>query len=211
MKNSKVIKNFKSIIEQSKKNLGDNFCLEITDKNAEMYGITDKTAILDNAILFMKINNQTFIKGIFDNEKYEFSSIRNLPASLDIVIGVDYSDINDNLIYLNHTNNSFFPISASDLSENDVFYLYWEYQNSSCITIFEYDSLEDTVVLETVSMHKKSLRKILRVFVQNLLSMHKSYDNYSSLFSENLIIEEIKDSIVKSDEEEVYLSESKWK
>lgn len=204
MKNSKVIKNFKSLIEQSQKNLGNSFYLEITDESVEICGITDKPVILDKAILFMRINNQTFIKGFFDKEKYECSSIRDLPASSDIVIGVDYRDMNDNLIYLNLTNNCFFPISASDLSEEDTFYLYWEYQNSSCITSFEYDPLEDTVILETVSMHKKSLRKILRAFVRNLLSVHKSYNINSSFFTENLIIE---DSIVKSDDEEVYLSE----
>ncbi|MFJ5791047.1 hypothetical protein ACIP9G_13300 [Lysinibacillus sp. NPDC093197] len=212
MKDSKVIKKLNSLIEQSKKNLGDSFCLKITDESVEIYGITDKQIILYNAALFMRINNQTFIKGFFDKEKYEFSSIKNLPASSDIVIGVDYSVINDNIIYLKLINEGFYSFSASDLSEDDAFYLYWEYNNSSCITIFEYNPIEDdTVVLETISLNKVSLRKILRTFVQNLLSGHKSNNINSSFFTKNLIIEEIKDTIVKSDDEEVYSSESQWK
>lgn len=212
MKDSKVIKKLNSLIEQSKKNLGDSFCLKITDESVEIYGITDKQIILYNAVLFMRINNQTFIKGFFDKEKYEFSSIKNLPASSDIVIGVDYSVINDNIIYLKLINEGFYSFSASDLSEDDAFYLYWEYNNSSCITIFEYNPIEDdTVVLETISLNKVSLRKILRTFVENLLSGHKSNNINSSFFTKNLIIEEIKDTIVKSDDEEVYSSESQWK
>ncbi|WP_445478309.1 hypothetical protein ACULLL_18875 [Lysinibacillus irui] len=211
MKDSKVIKKFNTLIEQSKKNLGDSFCLKITDESVEIYGITDKQVILYNAVLFMRINNQAFIKGFFDKEKYEFSSIRKLPASSDIVIGVDYSDMNDNIIYLNPINEGFYSFSASDLSEDDAFYLYWEYNNSSCMTIFEYNPIEDdTAVLETISLNKISLRKILRTFVQNLLSVHKSYNINSSFFTKNLIIEEIKDTIVKSDDGEVYLSESQW-
>lgn len=210
MKNSKVIKNFKSLIEQSKKNLGDSFFLEITDESVEMHGITDKPVKLQDAILFIRKNNQTFIRGFFDKEKYEFSSIRHLSASSNILIGVDYSDINNNLIYLNLAENYFIPISSSELSKDDVFYLYWEYQNSFCLTSFEYDPLEDTIALETFSMHKKSLQKILRTFVQKLLSVHKNYNINSSFFSENLIIEEIEDSNVKSNDKEVYLSESEW-
>lgn len=182
-------KQFKEVIDESNKNNGRCVCLEITDKSASLSGVSRKKLVPRSAIVFIRENDQTFVKGVFDEGYIESSSIEGLDASNSILLGIDCRSKENNIIYYKSGKTIGKVSSSSSMNSDDALYIFWEYGPYASLTVCAYDPIQDGVIREIVSASNEPMKRFLRAIVRQALPPYEKetedYDNLLDLEDES--------------------------
>lgn len=179
---SKFAKQFKEVIDQSYKNNGSCVCLEITDKSASLSGVSRKKIAPQSALLFIRKNDQTFVKGVFDEVYIESSSIEDLDSSDSILLGIDCRTKENNIVYYKSGKTIDKVSSSSSMNSDDALYIFWEHGPYASLTVCAYDPIQDEVIREIVSASNEPMKRFLRAIVRQALPPYeKETEDYGNL------------------------------
>lgn len=173
MDNLKLTKQFKEVISHSAKNINSCISLQIKSESASLSGLSRKLLTPSSAIVLIQRNKQIYVKGHFEDVNFEFSSIENLDASDSILLGVDCSNKDNNIIYY-RSGNSIVKLSPSSaMNPYDFVYIFWDIGPCACLTICAYDPSQDEIIREVDVANNEPLKRFLRSVVRQTLPSHE--------------------------------------
>jgi hypothetical protein len=165
----KIENQFKAVMEHSTNHIDNCFCLKIEKDKSSLIGISQNMISPQSALVLIRCDQQLYIKGNIDGITYESSSVENLNASENILLGVDCRKPDNTKIYYQSGNSLNKISSATNMEANDTVIIFWEHGDIACLTMCIFDSLQEEVIRTVVSAESIPMKKFLRAVVQQNL------------------------------------------
>ncbi len=199
MNHKKTKNQFRALINDCSETVDSGACLLITSESTTLSGISKNKLLPQSAIVVIRYNGQSYVKGRLDGVAFEFSSIEGLNASKSILLGIDCRSKKNNIIYYQSDNTIGMVSSNSSMNTNDSIYIFWEYGPNVCLTICAFDPIRNEVVREVVSAQDEPMKNFLRaVLRQSLPSIETENEDDENLLD---LDDDLDDDL---DEEELY-------
>lgn len=177
MSKSKYEKKVNKLLKLSKQQNSGVSSIAIENQSSFANGLSEIPVKPQIAILFMKVGEDITFKGHINEDLINDSSDNNTT-----IIVTDHRK-SDNIQILISSDDNYTKIYRySNLAEEDLFILYWEYGPHSFFTLGFKNLLDDTVVLESIFGNEDSTREYNRYLLGKLLPGKES-KKYKELLS----------------------------
>lgn len=157
---------FLELLEYCKGDRGDAFSLKFEGNIGILEGISQVPLKPVSALIVMKDKKDTIICGRLDginltaDEEYNYS---------DIIVGVDVRNNKKVKVYCSIGESVKKINSKSDLYLEDMIMVYWEIQESACLTFVNYDPIKQETVVEIIESENDGTKACFRGMVRNYL------------------------------------------
>ncbi|QHJ69226.1 hypothetical protein [Planococcus halotolerans] len=175
----KTINQFKEVINHCSTSVDNCYCLSIDGEILTLTGISKAPLTVSSALVIFRNHQHIFIKGRLDGENYETSTLENVNASNNILLGVDCRKPGNNKVYI-QSGNAITKIS-SNLSSNDQssLLIYWEHGSTASLTMCAYDPAQEEMLREVVTTQRLGTKNFLRAVVLQSLSLKEHKEKYN--------------------------------
>jgi hypothetical protein len=159
MNNEKNSNSLQDLLEACKDDKKECFSLGLSETDASLMA----RSIPSSAFILKKDVNCISTIGFLDNKRIEFSSNEDAKFPNQMIIGVDCRKEGKNKVYYQANGNDVVKIShKTEMTKDDIFLIFWENKELSCLTFCGYDNLRQEVIIEVISATDPGIKKFLR-------------------------------------------------